>query len=285
MKADAVKPFLRWVGGKQQLLKHILPRLPERIDGPFYVPFCGGGAVPLAMRAAQRLQGPVLLSDASARLMATYVAVRDHLPALIAKLDGREDTEPAYIEAKQMLNSIDPLADLVRTGALMIYLNKTGFNGLYRENSRGEMNTPYGHSGKHSERRSRGSICNVPVLTAASKALQGVTLSWMDFRQALYNATAEGLAYLDPPYVPVKPTSFVGYVAQNEDVIQLNRALAAECRRLNGIGFRFLLSNADMPLVHELYDGFTIERVAARRMVNSDPTGRGPVGELLIRNY
>lgn len=257
-----VAPFIRWVGGKQQLIKHILPLLPPDVT-----------------------TWAVELSDANARLVATYVAVRDHLPELISTFRCWPDREDLYLEKRARLNSVDPWQNPIETAALMIYLNKTGFNGLYRENSRGGMNAPYGHSAKYPNRWARGAICNVEVLTTASHALQNVTIRHADFRSALATARSGDVAYLDPPYPPAKPNGFCGYVAGAEDVYALNRAVALECRRLDELGVRFLASNADLPLVREIYAGFNLLPVAARRMVNSVGSARGPVGELLIRNY
>lgn len=292
-------PFLRWAGGKRQLLSDLHARLPRKNDQVFYNPGEGSPGEGSLLREVP------CLNDANWRLMTTYMAVAVQVEAVITILtsptqrSGKaplEDTQDCYYYVRDVLNAIQP--DMLeqnphsggyapedlrpRVAAAMIYLNRTGFNGLYRENAKGLMNTPYGHNTKHGIKKI---ICDRETLRRASTVLQYTELACEDFREVTARGQKGDFFYFDPPYWPVKATSFTGYVRGGTAVASVNVDLAAECKRLSGVGARFLASNADVPQVHELYKGFTIERVSARRNVNSKASGRGPVGELLIRNY
>ncbi|MEZ4272849.1 MAG: DNA adenine methylase [Myxococcota bacterium] len=260
------KPFLKWAGGKTQLLPEILARFPTRF-GRYFEPFVGGGAVFFAL-------GPrrAVLTDINENLINTYKMIRDDLDGVIAALDKHRATEEHFYRVRaQNPAALSPLQAAART----IYLNRTCFNGLYRVNAKGQFNVPYG-------RYERPNICNVANLQAVCLALRGVDLRVSDVVKATTGAKRGDLIYFDPPYDPVSPTaSFTSYTAGRfgrEDQARLARRFG----ELAAKGVHVVLSNADTPLICDLYKDFRIERVRARRAINSRADRRGPVSEVII---
>src|SRR5262249_50290480 len=232
-------------------------------------PFVGGGALFFALG-----RRPALLSDANAELMEAYRAVRDQVEAVIAALQAHVYDAHHYYRVR----ALDParLAPAERA-ARTIYLNRAGYNGLYRVNRAGRFNVPFG-------RQLNPSLCDAANLRACAAALDGVELQAVDFEEAVADAAAGDLVYFDPPYVPASETAaFTSYVAAGFDARQHAR-LARVFRRLTARGVHVVLSNSDRPLVWELYPGFAIRQVAAPRYINSDPARRGAVMELLVCN-
>ncbi len=270
--ADAA-PFLKWAGGKSRLLSQYQPYLPPReAIRRYYEPFIGSAALYF------HLQPPYAqLSDANWKLVETYEVVRDQLVELIAALQPHRNEKAYYYRIRrQDLRKLTP----VQRAARLIYMNKTCYNGLYRENRRGQFNVPFG-------RYKRPKICDVERLQAASCALQGVELCHGDFAGAVQAAGEGDFVYFDPPYVPLNVTSsFTSYSRLGFDE-QDHRRLARVFHELTARGCRVMLSNSSAPLVYELYSdrGYHIETVQARRNINSKAHKRGPVTELLIMNY
>lgn len=286
----AKKPFVKWVGGKRQLLDAILARMPldDLASGRLHYaePFVGGGAVFFELCQQMHLKRAVL-NDLNGVLMAAYRAIQQDLPALLLSLQSlerhylslpsEESRKAYYLEQRDIFNV--PQARTVEQAARLIFLNKTCFNGLYRENSKGGFNVPFG-------KRVAPLICDEPTLRADSLALHGVHLLCGDFAEVLDHLTAPTLVYLDPPYKPISQTSsFNSYTKEAFDDEDQER-LATFCRQLTREGHRFILSNSDPGdgYFDRLYDGFTVGRVLARRNVNADPTKRGVLSEVLITN-
>jgi len=270
---DVARPFLKWAGGKAQLLPEILERVPPAF-GAYHEPFIGGGAVFFALAAGQRLGGGAFLSDVNANLVEVWVAIRDEVEGVIAALAPHVNDEAHFYAVR----ALDPATlPLVERAARILYMNKTGFNGLYRENSSGRFNVPFG-------RYANPTICDAGNLRAVSRALQGVSLEPRDFRSVLDHARPGDFVYFDPPYVPVSTTSyFTAYSRGGGFGPDEQRALAAAFAELAKRDVRVLLSNSDVPFVRELYRDFTIETVWARRNINSNPNARGAVAEVLVR--
>ena len=267
------RPFLKWAGGKGKLLPELLPRVPREF-GRYFEPFIGGAAVFLALRG-RGLANDASLSDANPRLVDTYSAVRDDVEAVIARLGEFVNEEAVYYAIRAQRH--DELSSTDRV-ARIIYLNKTCYNGLYRENRDGAFNVPFG-------RYARPRICDATNLRAAARALAGVLIECRDFEEALMGAVAGDFVYLDPPYDPVSRTaSFTAYHAAGFGE-EHQRRLAAVFRALAGRGVQLMLSNSDTPLIRELYQGFGFTEVLAARAINSKGERRGKVTELLIRNY
>ncbi len=263
------------MGGKRQLPPAIAPLLPSAPSGRYVEPFVGGGAVFWHYGPEQ-----AVLADWNRELVNCWTMVRDRVDDLMDRLRDHIYDKDHYYEVRSVhWEQLSPLDAAART----IFLNKTGFNGLYRVNSKGLFNVPFG-------RYSSPTICDERNLPACSAALQGVEIKRADFAESLSGLGAGDVAYVDPPYVPAGATAnFTGYTAGGfgpEEQIRLARALLALHRR----GGRFVLSNADAPATWALYDelfsepGVTVERVQARRNVNSKAKRRGRVGEILAHN-
>lgn len=270
---DNAAPFLKWAGGKSRLLSQYEPHLPKREDiRCYYEPFIGSAALFFYLQPEE-----ARLSDYNWKLVETYEVVRDRPDELIEALKPHKNEKEYYYKVR----SQDP-HDLtpVQRAARLIYMNKTCYNGLYRENQKGEFNVPFG-------RYKRPKICDEERLHAASCALQGVELCAVDFEEAIADAGEGDFVYFDPPYVPLNATSsftsYSRYGFDDED----HRRLAAAFQELTERGCLVMLSNSSAPLVYDLYEGndYHIEKVQARRNINSKAHKRGPVTELLIMNY
>lgn len=268
-KTDAPRPFLKWAGGKGQLVPELLQRFPARY-GAYHEPFLGGGALFFAAKP-----GRAVLSDRNPRLVRAWRGVQQQVERVIARLRTYEVSEDFFYALRKQ--DIDAAPDDAEVAAWMIYLNKTGYNGLYRVNSKGGFNVPWG-------RYANPNVCDAENLRRVSAALKGVRLEIQDF-EAVEAAAVEGdFVYFDPPYVPLsKSSSFTAYTKDGfgpDDQARL-RDLAL---RLKGRGVAVLLSNAAAPETRALYaEGFVVEEVLATRAINSVGSGRGRIAELVIR--
>ncbi|MEI8083189.1 MAG: Dam family site-specific DNA-(adenine-N6)-methyltransferase, partial [Actinomycetes bacterium] len=236
----------------------------------YHEPFMGGAALLLRLSPER-----ATLSDSNAELVNCYRVVRDDVETLIEHLAIHQNESDYFYETR----AADPmrLTDVGRASRF-IYLNRTCFNGLYRVNRQGRFNTPFG-------RYSNPRICDAVNLRLVSAALRSVELLEADYFDALALAESGDFAYLDPPYMPVsKFSDFKRYTKEQFGEAEHVR-LAEVFRELDARGCKVMLSNSDTPLVHELYRGYTIEVVRARRLINKNPEGRGLVNELVIRNY
>jgi DNA adenine methylase len=274
-------PFVKWAGGKGQLLSQFDPHLPTGF-GRYIEPFVGGGAVFFHLFRQGRLEGKeIVLIDRLEELINCYSVIQGQVEALIAAL---EEHEPHNLEADYFyeVRAWDRRPDYARRSdveraARFIFLNRTCYNGLYRVNQRGQFNVPFG-------RYRNPTICDADNLRAVSRALQGVTLLVGDFARCLEEARSGDLVYLDPPYHPLSDTAnFTSYTSKDfgaED----QRRLAQVFRELARRGSRAMLSNSATDLVRELYAGFAQIEVQAIRAINSKAEGRGAIAELLIMN-
>jgi len=273
------QPFLKWAGGKSQLLDQFESFFPASITS-YLEPFLGGGAVYFhlkrrfpSMRASLR--------DNNAQLINCYQTVRDRVQGLMARLDKHlqrfraEGDRYVYLGRSQH-QTREPEARAAR----MIFLNKTCYNGLWRVNSRGEFNVPIG-----SYRPEKVSLYDRANLLAASQALRGIELAVQDFRQTLRGAQAGDFMYVDPPYFPVSSTAnFTSYTKEEfgrAEQEELSALFADAARR----GAKVMLSNSDTPLVRHLYRDFAVHTVSARRAVNCDGSKRGRISELVVLSY
>lgn len=270
------QPFLKWVGGKGQLLAQFDEFFPADV-ARYFEPFIGGGAVFFHLkRRFPRMRA--FLRDINAELINTYLAVRDYPRELMGRLDQhaarfRAAREKYYylVRAQHHL----PAAEIVERAARMIFLNKTCFNGLWRVNARGEFNVPVGSNKKPG-------LYDEENILAASRALEGAHLGVQDFRDTLSETRAGDFVYVDPPYVPVSATaSFTSYTKEDfgEGEQRELRAVFADAARR---GARLMLSNSDTPLIRRLYREFQIHTVQARRAINCDGSKRGEVNEVVV---
>jgi DNA adenine methylase len=265
------RPFVKAVGGKTFLLPEILARLPAKIN-TYYEPFVGGGAVFFALASERRFKQAVI-GDANEELMNLYSMIRKNPYDLTELLDhGFGQDEKSYYKIRaQDPGALNPLARAART----LYLNKVGFNGLYRVNKKGVFNVPWG-------KQEGRTILDEENMLACCDALGRAALTALDFEQTVALAKRGDTVYFDPPYIPLTPTAnFTTYTAGGFTLEDQTR-LRDVAKKLDAKGVRVLLSNSDTPLTRKLYRGFKIEEVQAPRRVNSKGGKRGNVGELLI---
>ena len=266
-------PFLKWAGGKRQLLPELLKDAPAKIS-TYYEPFVGGGALFFALAARGRFRRAVL-ADCNQDLIDCYQAIQSDVKGVIAALRGLSVGSDEYYELRaQSPAKLDPAERAART----IYLNKVGFNGLYRVNSRGLFNVPYG-------RHKNPVVCDVPRLLAAASALRKVKLLRQDFEQTVATAKPADFVYFDPPYVPVSATAYFTAYAESPFGPTEQGRLAQVLRRLRERKVPALLSNSDCSMTRDLYDGLELRSVAVRRNINSVATKRGPVKEVLVKSF
>lgn len=292
------KPFLKWAGGKGQLLSQLSEHLPERISRePFtYIePFVGGGAMLFYMLQHFGNIKKAVINDINEDLILTYRTVKDDVEALISKLSKIEEDYFAIVEQdkrsqlfyeiREQYNQHD--GNAIERVSQLIFLNKTCFNGLFRVNKRGQFNVPFG-------KYANPTICNAEVLRADSQLLQSaqVEICQGDYAQILRHIDGLTFVYLDPPYRPLDATSSFTAYAKGDFNDDDQRALAAFCHQLSDAGCYWMESNADCSaknpedtFFEELYKDFRIERVYASRFINANPEKRGKLTELLIKNY
>lgn len=265
------RPPVKWLGGKTSLLPEILPRLPQKIN-TYYEPFLGGGAVFFALAAEGRFKH-AMLGDSNEELILACSALSGNPDKVIAALRKHVYEEEHYYAVR----ALDPkkLAPHARA-ARFIYLNKTGFNGLYRVNKKGQFNVPFG-------RYVNPMICDEENLRAVSNVLARVDrIALLDFESLVAGARRGDAVYCDPPYVPVSDTAnFTAYTAGGFGSEEQTR-LRDVATRLADRGVHVLLSNSDTPFVRKLYKGWKMEKVRVKRAINSKGDKRGDVGELLI---
>lgn len=260
------RPFLKWVGGKRQLLPELIERVPSQF-GTYFEPFLGGGALFFALAPDS-----AVLADKNERLVRTYLGVRNHCREVIKLLGTYDYSEEFYYAQRRV--PIDAESD-ARLAAWFIFINKVGYNGLYRVNSKNVVNVPFG-------RHASPNICDEPTILACSRVLRKSRILHQDFEAAVGSAKRGDFVYFDPPYEPISATShFTSYTAGGfgwDGQLRLHELAG----RLKTRGVKILISNAASPKLRDLYRGFSIAEVSARRSVNSKLTSRGAIGELLI---
>ena len=262
------RPVLKWAGGKTQILSEILELLPESI-GTYFEPFAGGAAVFFALAAQGRFKRAVL-ADRNPDLLAVYRALQTDPEGVVGELEGMHHSEDEYYRVRALAPR-----SLVKRAARVIYLNKTGYNGLYRVNRSGQFNVPFG-------RHKNPNFCDADNLRAAGEALAQVEIVEADFEEVCRRARRGDAVYLDPPYVPLSRTAnFTAYARHPfgpSEHERLSQSFAALERR----GVRAVLSNSDTPATRALYRGFRAKKGKVARNINSRSTARGPVDELLV---
>ncbi len=271
-----LSPMLKWVGGKRQLLHEIIPMINTN-KAVYVEPFLGGGAILFNLQPQK-----AIVNDYNQELINVYTTVRDNLDELLdfLKIHEKNNSKDYYYTIRAM--DRDPSfkdKSNVEKAARIIYLNKTCYNGLYRVNSAGQFNTPYGSYKKPN-------IVNEVLLSAISDYLNSneIEIKSGDYKDVLSGLNKDSFVYLDPPYMPISSSSsFTGYTEGGFDYAK-QVELKEECDKLNEKGIQFLQSNSDCKEIRELYKDYKIKTVKAKRAINSMSDKRGEINEVLIYN-
>lgn len=274
-KNKLVAPFLKWVGGKRQLMPELKSHIPKKV-GRYFEPFLGGGALFFEIQPEQGI-----VNDANPDLINVYQVIKDNVDELIEDLKKHVNEEEYFYQIRGLdrtegFNKLSPIQKASR----IIYLNKTCFNGLYRVNNAGEFNSPFG-------RYKNPNIVNEVTLKAVNNYLNKTktVINNADYIEATSDAKRGNFVYLDPPYDPVSDSSnFTGYTQSGFNKDEQIR-LKEFCEKMDRKGVKFMLSNSSTQFIKELYSGFKIHTVEATRAINSDPLGRGKVEEVIVKNY
>lgn len=297
--SDSSKPFIKWAGGKGQLLSQLDKYLPARIfseDFTYIEPFVGGGAMFFFMLNRFSNINKVVINDVNENLVKAYITIKDNPDLLIKdlhtledtylKISSDEDRKSYFLENRDKFNKHN--TDDIKNTAYLIFLNKTCFNGLYRVNSKGAFNVPYG-------KYKNPQICNESTIMADSAALNSreIIITNGDYARTVDYINPNNLTffYFDPPYRPLSETSsFTSYAKGNFNDDEQIR-LANFCNHISSDNCLFMLSNSDCSaknpedrFFEELYHDFSINRVFASRSINANPSKRGKLTELLIHN-
>ena len=270
------KPIIKWVGGKRQLLEEIKKRMPQKYN-KYFEPFFGGGALFFELKPEN-----AFINDYNSELINLYKIVRDNPSYLIDNLKKHKNELEYYYEVRSKDRDKPLFSKLteVERASRFLYLNKTGFNGLYRVNSKGEYNVPFG-------KYKNPNYYDENNLLLCSELLKNAEISIGDFEIIKDKIEKEDFIYLDPPYVPLNTTSnFTGYTDKGFDD-DMHFRLRDLCDYIHNKGAYFLMSNSTAELVYELYniDGYFIDEVKANRNINSKASGRGKITEVIITNY
>ncbi len=297
-RSDYARPFVKWAGGKGQLLDVLKSNLPDGVGTTlrkYAEPFVGGGALLFALLYEYTFD-KVYICDNNKELINAYSVIKDRCGELIEILanmqskynscNSNDVKQEYYYEQRNRFNSLVLNNDTcVEKAALFIFINRTCFNGLYRVNRKGHYNVPFG---KHTN----PTICDTENLLKISETLQNVEMHSCDYHDVLHFADENTFVYIDPPYRPLNATS--GFTSYTEDQFndQNQIELAEMYKELSTMGSKVMLSNSDPHNVDEndnffddLYADFTILRVDASRVINSKASSRGKIKELLIKNY
>ncbi len=274
MSTFSMKPFVKWAGGKSQLLERLVSKMP--VDyGRYYEPFVGGGAFLLAFMPPK-----ATINDSNENLINVYNQLKMHLEDLIeilTSLDSKDCTKERYYQIRDQYNAKKELD--VENAALFIWLNKHCFNGLYRVNSKGQFNVPW-------NTKKAGISFEEDNLRLIGQYLRknDITIACKDFETLCTRIRPNDFVYFDSPYLPISETAyFTDYTADGFKMADHER-LAKLFRRLNDKGVKVMLSNNDVPKVYELYNGFNIESFEVKRMINSN-ANRRTGKEVIVTNY
>ncbi len=275
-KNNLVAPVVKWVGGKRQILDKIQKYVPKSIT-TYYEPFVGGGAVLFDIQPNK-----AVVNDINSELINLYQIIKDNVEDLIQDLKKHKNEEDYFYQVRELDRDKARYSLLtpIERASRIIFLNKTCYNGLFRVNRAGEFNTPFGNY-------KNPNIVNEETLKAVSKYFNKANITFFnkDYEEVLKGARKGAFVYLDPPYDPVSDTaSFTGYDKGGFDRGEQVR-LKRTCDTLNEKGIKFLLSNSATDFIFELYKGYKIETIQAKRAINSDPNKRGEIDEVLVRNF
>lgn len=277
MITNSMSPVLKWAGGKTQLLDSIIERMPKTYN-KYYEPFIGGGSVLFAVMPKK-----AVINDTNEQLINLYCQIRENVQAVISYVNDLDSVlcdKNFYYKIRERYNEKIASNTLdAECAALMIWINKHCFNGLYRVNGKGFFNVPYNN-------KSTGRSINEDNLITIEKYLQNIDISitCQDFEDICKNVCAGDFVYFDSPYIPISNTAHFTDYTKSGFSFEDHKRLAMLYRQLDSIGAKIMLSNNDVPLVHELYDGFKIQSLNVKRMINRNASKRTST-EVLVTNY
>lgn len=288
------KPFVKWVGGKSQLIEQVESRLPQDFSAKsitYVEPFVGGGAVLWYILQKYDNIEKAIINDINSDLTIVYKTIKDNPSELIDYLQNIQDEyipldddkrKDYYLSKRDRFNT--KVLDNIENSALFIFINRTCFNGLYRVNSKGLYNVPFG-------RYANPKICDPETILADSKVLQKVEILNGDFEETFKYAGENSVFYIDPPYKPLSETSSFNSYAKEAFNDSEQVRLAEFCKKLDAANAKFILSNSDLKgknpednFFDDLYSDFRIDRVIATRMVNANASKRGKLTEIMVSN-
>jgi DNA adenine methylase len=273
MKRDAsARPVLKWAGGKAKLAESICALLPEEIE-TYYEPFVGGAAVFFTLAKQEGRFRRAVLSDSNPELIKLYQAVKTDVESVIKVLQDWQYSEQEFYRLRDTYHPRSPAACAART----IYLNKTGYNGLYRVNRSGQFNVPFG-------RHTNPTICDAQNLRLVSECLKKVELVVADFETICARSKPGDAVYFDPPYLPISETAYFTSYDKQPFGIEEHRRLARLFAHLAKRKVLAVLSNSDTTVTRKLFEDWSIQHLQVPRAINSRATARGPVSELLVIN-
>lgn len=272
-----VKPVVKWVGGKRQLIDEIIPYIPKNIT-TYVEPFVGGGAIIFELQPKK-----AIINDFNDELINVYNVIKNYPEELISKLveHKKNNSEDYFYAVRELDRDEDQFSKItdVEKAARVLYLNKTCYNGLFRVNMAGQFNTPFG-------RYKNPDIVNKTTIKALSEYFKNdIIIQSGDYAKVLQNLDEKSFVYFDPPYMPVSTSSsFTGYTNNGFDENEQLR-LKKECDKLTDKGIRFMLSNSDVKFINDLYSDYNIRIVKAKRSINSKANKRGEINEVIIDNF
>jgi DNA adenine methylase len=274
-----IRPFVKWAGGKRQLLHEIERRLPDTWN-TYYEPFVGGGALLVNLQNEGRISRAVI-SDLNSELINLYNVVKKNPYTLIDALSCKEfeNSKDAFRNLKNEFNTLTGFSgNNIRRAALLIYLNKHGYNGLWRVNSNGKFNVPFGRYSKRSMPLSQS-------ILKFSTMLKNVKILNRDFEQAVKSAKKGDFVYFDPPYHPISKTANFTDYNSNGFTFDDQKRLADVFAKLSKKGVQLMLSNSKVSEIEDLFVGCTIDTVEAKRFINCNGERRNGTKEIIVTNY
>ncbi|MFW6008038.1 MAG: DNA adenine methylase [archaeon] len=271
-----VNPILKWAGGKRQLLEEILDVFPSDYDERvFHEPMIGGGAITFNINPKKGS-----INDINSKLINFYKIVKNYPQELIEENKSHKNNEEYYYNFRNKFNKsiMNDNMNKIRKASLFLYFNRTCYNGLWRENSEGLFNVPFGEY-------SNPNFVKKENIQKVSKILQNLEIYNKDFEYILNVVEEDDLVYFDPPYLPISDTEDFTKYSKDGFTWEDHKRLKEICKKLDDKGVLFVLSNSYTKPIIELYNDFNINEVKAKRAINSDGENRGEVSEILVTNY
>ena len=269
-----LKPILKWAGGKRQILPYLLQYIPKDFNN-YYEPFAGGLALLIELYNRGRIK-KAIISDINKDLINLYEIIKEKPYELISAIKEIpfKNNKDDYYQARKLFNSLEPHKNVSRA-ALLLYLNRHGYNGLYRVNSKGEFNVPFG-------KYNNPSLPDEEDIIKFHEMLKSCEILNLDFEDAVRSAQRSDFVYFDPPYMPLNETSYFTDYTSGGFSEQEQKRLASVFKKLSNKGVFVMQSNSNNEFIRQLYAEYNIVEIEARRNINSNASKRGPVKELLI---